>query len=336
MRYSTLTSWAQLLWETLQDEGIEPRSVFAQAGLNPALLGDGNARYPTDQMHQLWRLSEQAHGNDLLGLQAGQLWHSTTFNALGFAWLASDTLHDALGRLVRYARLISNGLQVTIEQRQNLYLLSFDADLTPQRSANLAAVAAVITMCRALLGPSFSPVAIHLKHRYHDPANAIGQFFGCPIQPGALHSTIALDAQQAHIRLPGANAQLALLNEQVALENLNRLVLDNLPARVAERMLKHLPSGDISAAIIAQDLAMSSRSLQRKLQAEGTTFNDLLERVRQQLARDYLPQSQLALSEISYLLGYADQANFNRAFKRWFNTTPRQYRHQALARANAG
>ena len=335
MRYSTLTSWAQLLWETLQDEGVDPRTVFAQSGLNPAHLGDGLARYPTDQMHALWELAETTLNDDLLGLKTGKRWHSTTFNALGFAWLASDTLHDALERLVRYARLISNGLQVDMVQKQNLYLLSFDAELTPQRSANLAAVTATVTMCRALLGPSFAPVAIDLKHTYHDSQNAIGDFFGCPVQAKAQHTTIALDAQQAHIRLPGANAQLAQLNEKVALENLNRLMLDNLPARVAELIVKHLPTGEVSASLIAHDLALSGRTLQRRLQAEGTSFNDLLDRVRQHLASDYLQQSQLSLNEVSYLLGYADQANFNRAFKRWFKVTPLQYRHQALANVKA-
>ena len=87
-----------------------------------------------------------------------------------------------------------------------------------------------------------------------------------------------------------------------------------------------LPQGEPKRDAVAQALCLSQRTLQRRLQEEGTSFQQLLDDTRRELVVQYLAQPNLTLLEIAYLLGFADPSNFFRAFRRWFASTPGEYR----------
>ncbi|UTF59148.1 AraC family transcriptional regulator [Gilvimarinus sp. DA14] len=323
---TTLTSWAQLIWETLQNDGIDSRAVFAKAGLNPALLSDPTGRYPTSGMHILWAEGQARYSKKDFGLAVGQRWHPTTFNALGFAWLASDNLYTALERLVRYAQLVNSGLVAELTSQGTVYQLRIQPHGDAHGAANLAGLTALMVMCRALLGPSFTPVELGLPAGSDSDSAAVEAFFGCRIHAKQTHSFLNIDRQQAHIHLPGANSQLALVNEKLALENLSRVTDSNIRARAGQAIAKRLPTGNVSEESVAAELALSTRSLQRRLSEENSSFKQLLDKVRRELAKHYLESGEHSFSEISYLLGYGDQPSFSRAFKRWFAMSPSQYR----------
>lgn len=328
---TTLTSWAQLIWETLQDDGIDSRAVFAKAGLDPALLSDPTGRYPASAMRVLWQEGEARHSKKDFGLAVGQRWHPTTFNALGFAWLASDSLYTALERLVRYAQLVNSGIVAALNTEGTVYQLTIQPHAGAHGAANLAGLTAVVVMCRALMGPSFTPVELGLTLDANTHSSAIQKFFGCRIRSCDSNSYINIDRQQAHIHLPGANSQLALVNEQLALKNVSEIAGSNIRARAAHAIAKRLPTGTVNEDSVAAELALSTRSLQRRLSEEHTSFKEMLDRVRRELAKHYLESGEHSLSEISYLLGYGDQASFSRAFKRWFGASPSQFRTRTMS-----
>lgn len=323
---TTLTSWAKLIWQTLSDDGLDARAAFAQAGLDPALLSDSNGRYPVAGMHQLWLSAERHYSKPDFGLDVGSRWHPTSFNALGFAWLASDTLHQALERLVRYAQLVNSGLKAELTTTGTTYQVRIVPHAQSPAAANVAGLAAVVTMCRALMGESFTPVSLGLPLQGRGLSQAAETFFACPANTNCTDSLLAIDRQQAHSHLPGANAQLAQVNEKLALENLSKVQNSNIRARIGQAIAARLPSGEVSEESIAAELALSTRSLQRRLHEEDTSFKQLLDKVRRELAKQYLSLGEHSLSEISYLLGYGDQPSFSRAFKRWFGMSPSQYR----------
>ncbi|MDO3385844.1 AraC family transcriptional regulator ligand-binding domain-containing protein [Gilvimarinus sp. SDUM040013] len=324
---TTLTSWAKLIWQTLSDDGIDARAAFLQAGLDPARLADASGRYPATGMRQLWTEAERCYSKPDFGLDVGARWQPTSFNALGFAWLASDTLYEALERLVRYAQLVNSGLHAKLSKEGAHYQLQIAPHAQSTDAAKVAGLAAIVTMCRSLLGDSFSPVALGIDLN-GQPLSAEAQaFFSGNADTCAANNWIAIDCQQAHIHLPGANTQLALVNEKLALENLSKVQNSNIRARLGQAIAARLPSGEVSEAAIAVELGLSTRSLQRRLQDEGTHFKQLLDKIRRELAKEYLSLGEHSLSEISYLLGYGDQPSFSRAFKRWFDVSPSQYRN---------
>jgi AraC-like DNA-binding protein len=108
---------------------------------------------------------------------------------------------------------------------------------------------------------------------------------------------------------------------------MSRLDKNNLSHVIKNKIYEMLPLGSPSQTQIADHLGMSLRSLQRKLQEQGTNYKDILEQTRKKLSMDYIQQRHLSLSEISYLVGFSSVGNFNRAFKRWTNKTPGEYRN---------
>ncbi len=331
MSSKTLTSWALLIWKLLQQEQIDAAAIFRKAGLNPALLGDHNARYPVAGMYRLWCAAQAATSDNALGFHVGKEWSSTSFNALGFAWLASGSLKEGFYRLQRYSKLVNNALVTQFYRSENNYYFKFDTAEDPaliHPCARDAWLTAIIKMARLLYGESFTPVEVLLSGDCFDDTGALENYVRCPLVYQQALNHIAIDLHSCEQQLPTADPEFALLSDQLAMSRLNQI--DNtLTNQVRQIIHQELPNGDLSETMVADKLHMSSRSLQRKLNDEQTNYHLLLTDVRKTLAQTYIRSTQLSLNEIAYLLGFNNQANFTRAFKSWFALSPSQYRQTA-------
>jgi AraC-like DNA-binding protein len=331
---TTLTSWAVLIWKGLESEGLDPRPLFVQAGLNPEQLHDPNARYPVGGMTRLWNLAVQATGDECFGLLAAGFWHPTTFHALGYAWLASDTLKHAFERMVRYVHLVSNAGNVSMQADAQGYWVTLAArvpDIRPAPAALDATFAAVVRMCRTSYGEDFAPRRVQLAHGRPACAEQFESYFRCAVEFDASPSALLLDARQLDAELPTANAELAHASDKIISQYLAHLDRTHIAPQVKAKLLDLLSSGKLNEAQMAVALNQSERSLQRKLRAEGTSFSQLLEETRRELAQRYIENSRLSITETAYLLGFAEPANFTRAFRRWTGQTPSDYRQQHVS-----
>ena len=126
--------------------------------------------------------------------------------------------------------------------------------------------------------------------------------------------------------LPTAHPELAEVHERIAREHLQRLDPAQTCHRARAVIIRHLPEGEPQRPKIATILGMSERTLHRRLAAERTSFQRLLDDTRRELAQHYLGQRNLSLADIAYLLGFSDQSSFFRAVRRWFGSSPRDYR----------
>jgi AraC-like DNA-binding protein len=133
------------------------------------------------------------------------------------------------------------------------------------------------------------------------------------------------------LSLPTANAQLAVVHERIASEHLQRRDHDQTCHRTRAVIIRHLQDGEPRRPKIATVLGISERTLQRRLTAEGTSFQLLLDDTRRELARHYLGQKTVSLADIAYLLGFSDQSSFFRASRRWFGRSPRDYRVRLIS-----
>ena len=157
------------------------------------------------------------------------------------------------------------------------------------------------------------------------PAAAYQEEIGCPVEFGAEHFAIKFDAQLAARRVLTGNTELAAEADRMAARYLEGLEPDSAATRVRSLLLKAMPSGDLDQDGIARALNQSASTLQRRLRREGTTYQRLLDTTRRELALEYLKQGEHTLADITFLLGFADQSNFTRAFRRWTGKTPRQF-----------
>lgn len=194
-------------------------------------------------------------------------------------------------------------------------------------------LAAVFLRTRIATGRNYPLIRVDFSHPRPPDTSEHERIFECPVRFGAdaCRLVIAREVWDTP-RLDGGNPALFSVLDTHA-----RMLLDRLPdphdilARLNEAVAGELHGGSPRLDTIARRLAMSPRTLQRRLRERGVIFNDVVDEIRFRRAKAYLSQSDVAGVEVAYLLGFAEQSSFNRAFKRWSGQTPSEYRRRASA-----
>lgn len=326
------------LWYLLEAYGQDPDALFRNAGIDPALLKDPNARLSVIACKAAWLRASSRIADPCFGVKAGEHWHPSMFGPLGYAWLASTSLRTALGRLARYTDLVlergavemrdgpGGDVTVTLRYEGAAFTLPALAD---------AMLSVVLRLCRFNAGDALNPKRVTLFHS--SPADAGGYFayFRCPVKFDAEHDSLTFNQRVVDQPLPNANRHLAQLNDRETLRYLEQLKRERISDRVQSVIVAQLASGLVSADSVAQELAISSRTLHRQLMQEGTNFKDLREKTRYQLAQTYLGNGTLSLTQIAFMLGFSDSSAFSRAFRRWSGQAP-SIRRLAPSRRSVG
>lgn len=332
MRATSLASSHLLLWRAAEFYGLEPEALFRQAGLEPEKIKDAKARYSESASTRLLSSIIEASGDPCFGLNVGAFWHPSALHGLGFAWMASRSLEEALDRLVRYFRILITGERLLMEQRGDGHLLSIETPPEYPRAPDVLydlIFAAVVHMCRLSAGEDFHPAAVMLRRSAPPCADQFAAYFQTTVKFDAGQDAILMPTMALRAELPTANVDIATASDQIVEQYLAEIDRTEVSVRVAAKLVAMLPSGRVSERAIADSLYMSSRSLQRRLKAEGTTFKALLDATRRDLGIRYLKQSNMSIDEITYMLGFSDSSNFSRAFKRWTGSSPTQFRAAA-------
>jgi AraC-like DNA-binding protein len=323
---STIASWTATLVRALDAQGIDGPQLARLAGIDPEGLHEPDARVPREALTRLWHLAVEATGDPCFGLSAARFVTQTTFHALGYAVLASATIKDAFERIVRYRRLIGDVLELSLVDAGDRYRFVIDVATPPgvPHEAIDTVAAVTVRQARVLSGrPDFQPLAVRLKRPAPPDIEPFARTFRAPVLFGEPENVIEYARADLEEHLPSANAELARQNDEVVLRYLARLESGRISKRVQHALLDALPGGPPSKHAVARALGMSPRTLQRQLTAEGTSFKDLLSEARVRLARSYVEEGRLSVTEIAFVLGFADTSTFSRAFKRWTGLSPR-------------
>lgn len=334
MHSSLLASVTQVLWKALENEGYDCRRLFERAGLDPDKLHDANARYPYAGVRKLWQLAIAQTNDPCFALVVARCWHPANFHGLGFAWLASINLKEAVERAIRYFRIVtSDPEQLFLIEHEECYEFIVDVANVVHRGLDEEYdlfLALLVDMCRSSYGSTLHIHCVSLQRAEPRCAKKFGEFFSAPVEFSSMKNAIVFDKADFERVLPTANAELALASEQIVQRYLARMVHSDVVMQVKTRLIQELPSGNVREERIAGDLYMSQRSLQRRLREEGTTFKRLLDETRRDLASRYIKVSSVSINEITYLLGFSEPSNFSRAFKRWTGISPSNYRQSLL------
>lgn len=329
MPYTSIASSTLSIWRALESYGLDPAPVFERAGLDPRKLHDPNARYRDRSIYRLWRIALDKTRDPYLGFRVASFWHPSAAHALGYAWLASATLKDALERTVRYFRVVTDKERLRLDETPEEFRLVVENPAVDYPTAHEdldASFAALVQLCRLCLGESFRPRRVTMRRpEPADPA-PFAEHFRAPVQFSGNEDSMSFDKADALTALPTANAEVARANEKIVQDYLARFDRSSVAMQVRARLTEQLSSGHATQESVAVALHMSLRSLQRRLKEEGTSYKDLLEETRRELASHYMAESHLSINEITYLLGFSEPSNFSRAFKRWTGKSPSAYR----------
>jgi AraC-like DNA-binding protein len=329
---TNLVTGAQLVAETLElDYGIDPQEVFAVADLDMSRLDVPGARYPWDNLRVLWEESTRRTGDPCFGLTVGARVRVSVYHAIGCSWISSASLLEALQRLIRYREILSTvDLHVALDLEAEEYWclsVSFPDPSLASGRANVDGFArGLIGLMKAATRPEFFPASIDLPHDDAGQAERYREALGPNVSFSQPHVKVCVHRSDAEAPLPGDNPELANANDQVAERYLASLDPARVATEVRELLVDMMPSGTVRQEDIAERMNRSLSTLQRQLTNEGINFQQLRDETRRRLAEDYIRSNELSLSQIAYLLGFSDQSNFSRAFKRWTGMSPREFK----------
>lgn len=318
-----------MLVSALRERNVDADLLVAQAGLDPASIGVPGRRFPLPATTRLWQLAARETGDESLGLWVSRYSTHTTFHALGYAFMASRTLRDAMERVVRFNSTVSDVASVSFTGANGTNTLSWSLAPGEQRPADEAmeaVIAAILRACRKLRGHDFAPLRVRLMRGRPQQEQAFVDFFRCPVEYGGEGYQLEFRSEDLDWPLSAGNEDLARSNDRVIEEYLARLEIGSVATRLRTVLVNELPSGVRSHEEYAAILNMSGRSLQRKLSREGTSFNQVLSETRCDLAKSYLGREHPpTLAETSFLLGFSDTSSFSRAFHRWTGVSPSSF-----------
>ncbi len=330
-RLSIIAGYGIAIARALEHKGVDARRVFRSVGMPETLSNDPMDRLPEQQTAALYKACVAVTQDPYFGLTVAKFIHASNIHAVGYALLASKTLYDFCLRLERYFALVSSSAMLKCERNDQEVALRFQHLTLICGENEDACLAFILHFMRLLYRNDFGPQRVEFHHNC--PAEGDGPYralFGVVPQFGCAASALVFPTLLMDEPLMGSCPELAQFNDKIAGDYLARLDKEDVTARVRAKIIELLASDDCSRRRVAREMAMSEATLHLKLAQRDTSFNDLLNETRKEMAQGYLAQRALSVTEIAFLLGFTDTSNFTRAFKRWMGTSPTLYRSHVL------
>ena len=330
---TTLASVARVVGETLRAVyDIDPQPLFDEVSIDTNKFYRPGARTTFTKMTQLWEAASRATGDPEFGFRVGERASPGDFFVLGHAWLASETLLGAINRLCRFRHVVTTAYgDMKVVQSGDTYVMTetFPKQPLPPDAALDGGYAAFIRLCDIVTETPVRPTRVTLIVPAERKSAAYDDLFGCPIEYGAEAETWVYEAGALEKKLTGSIPDVADATDRIAEQYLASFDDGTVSVAVRELLVKLLPSGKADQERVASQLYRSTSTLQRQLSSEGTTYRRLLDGTRRELAERYLRDGKYSQAQIAFMVGFADQSNFARAFKRWTGMSPGEFQEAA-------
>ncbi len=313
---------------------IDTESLLASLGFDPVAFKSPDARIPVEEYIRIGDEAARVSGDPGFGLHMGEFAEPGSWSILGYMMMNCRTLADAFDKSAKYCRIIGDLIVSTpsfIGGRIKVVLAAPPHPPELSRHFYEGTLSSTVTMMRRLTGLDISPVEIKLAFPIPGSAVEHKRIFRCPVHFDQPETSMTLDPAIGSSPVVYANPGLLEHIEGYAREFLAGLEEKDAVTRATTRLiLSRLADESLSIATIAREMAMSVRTLQTRLGAEGRRFANLLSDARENMATKYL-RERFSVEEITCLVGFAEPSVFRKAFKKWTGMTPGAYRGRALA-----
>lgn len=315
-------------WQVLiSDLGLDMQEVLAHAGLPPGLFTQQTVQLTPAQYFQFWCGVEAASDGLDIPLKLAEAMSLESFDVPIFAAVCSANFNAAIRRLREYKLLIGPMvLDVDIQDTYTEVAITCYGHEGPlPKYLNLIELVFFTQLVRLATRKTANPIQIILPEL---PANIddYTAYFGCKVEQG---DTTSLRLRAADACLPfltSNNAMLDMFDRELQRKLSAVGTEEKTSSRVYDVLIGALANGECSVESVAAALAMSKRTLQRKLSAEKRSFQSVLQQVRQSLAEQYLNETNIPIIEVSFLLGFQESNSFIRAYHSWTGQYPNQAR----------
>ena len=317
------------LLEQAEGVGIERETLLAAGDVTEDQISDPDARVRTGRLVAIWRKLVELCPEPDLGLRVGYAMHSRHLGLVGYLMLQSVDLAAGYRRLVRLRQILGERARASLHIGRGSGELSWEPDPRflefPQASDWI--LMALLNVARELTGRKLIPLEIHFP--YPRPAGGPSSLLPEKSRKRWGQPRPALVYSESDLALPAVAADSEL---GTYLERYAELVLDALPSRrsysgqTRDVIWRQLRAGEPTLENVARELKVGPRTLQRRLCEEGSSFSELLDELRRNLASSLLRKPDLGIHEVAFLLGYSEPSAFYRAFRRWQDTSPSDFR----------
>ncbi|MDD1791563.1 AraC family transcriptional regulator [Enterovibrio makurazakiensis] len=337
--YSTLSGWIIPVTRAIKALDLDPVETLKRFDIDPAEVNNPEGRICVESLGNLFTYCNKYSGARNFNIEVAKCFHPSILHALGYAVQSAFCLQEALERVSQYKRVVSNCSNMeAYEMRDHLVVELVVYRYTDSGRLVLSAdliesfLATLVQLSRGLVGGDLNPVKIEFTFdRSSDACPTAMEFFNCPIEYGCERNAVLLDLNQAKERAFGNNPAINQMHIELLNQFMTRVDRTNLTYLIESKILDELPVGAPSQADVAKHLGYSLRNLQRKLSEQGTCYKDILDNTRKRITLNYIKQPHMSISEIGYLVGFSNVANFNRAFRRWEGCAPGEYRTKYLS-----
>ncbi len=330
---AVLTVSSRAFVEYCEKLGVDTTAILRAAGVDRAVIEDPDGRLPREKVRDLWRQAYQATGDPDLALHAAEALRFGAYRVIDYLAASAPTVGEAIAHVSAYFPIINSAVRLPISERGPNMTMGI---VCPEDPAHLSrpyveyTFAAVFLRVRQATGVRFPLTGVDMA--FPAPASIAEhqRIFECPVRFGAAENVMRVGREawdtantRADPLLFGVLADHArILGQKVPSE-------PEAVREVRQAIVERLNGGDLSLESVAKQLAMSPRTLQRRLREHGLGYADLLDSTRASAAKNYLSDRQISVAEVAYLLGFAEQSSFTHAFKRWTGKAPNEYRKQA-------
>jgi AraC-like DNA-binding protein len=322
--------------ELARAQGLDVEAVLRDIG-DPELLDDFDGRVPWQACERI--AASIASRTGVASMVRTMLsFRGTGFGVLYYVARNSKTVGMALKRVAQHYQVTSTlGRAELVEGPDVIRLNLVQHDyLSPSFRQLISALWTIsnVAVLRKLIGDGMRPIRVDLELSRPDREEDVEIFttaLRCPLEFDAPISTIALDPVLLAQKVVGADPVVEAAMLRYVEEVTSRLPEQGMAGRVRRHVLATLQTGEPTVDTAARQLGTTSRTLQRRLHDEGTSFQQVLDEVRREVAVTHMRGRGATIDEVAFLLGFEKSSSFHRAFKRWTGITPGEFRRQSSA-----
>ena len=326
-----LASKAAALLQYGVDTGADPARLLASARLTAGSLARAGERVDSRSVVALWRDVGRYSGRADIGLELAEQESSAhAFGVVGFRAMTSPTVRDALMAFVRHSHLVVEGSEARLVEASDM--LTFELEL-PYAEEPVGrwmadrAIASCLQLLRRWTGEPLRPRRVTFRHSAAaKTSSSYERAFDGPVGFERRANTIAFERAVADLRLHTAQADLASYLDSVVEAAAADQPGDDAGSAVSQLVRASLPQGDPGLPVVARQLGVSARTLQRRLMSEGLTYASVVDGIRREAAVRLVTSTVLPLAAIREKVGLADERSFRRAFHRWTGSSPAELR----------
>lgn len=305
---------------------------LASVGLDDKVLRSPESEIPLAKYVELWEeLGRQVSPS--IGLQVGIRTESSELGAYGHAVRCAPSMHMVIRCLTHFIAVLMQGSRVEVEADDRsvslIYQITDPAIVQRRQDAEFSIGFALNLMREVTKRPDLNPIRVEFEHRAPVDTSIYREVFDCPVHFGRADNRVCFSRNLLDMPVCTADARLfQALEPFLEQQRETRAASTDLLTRMGRHIASGLGSGGASLEQVASSMKMGVRTLQRRLAEHDLDFSQLVEGVRRALAEDYVAKFDYSFTEIALLLGYSEASSFSRAFRRWTQLTPLQYRQR--------